>query len=178
MKNSYDIVKTITNKATEETVGQLRNKHTEGKDIELLCHKRRQARIDFINNPRDNDIKEHYRKLNKSVKKEIQKLESKITQMKNDFQNNNSYNIFKSVKELEGKPKKPIIIINDKQGNKQTNINKVLKCWEEHFKKHFDDDALNELHPNNDNENNPEPISQEEIKEMNTIPITFTYYSL
>ncbi len=177
----YDKFKTITNEATEETVGQLRNKHTEGlgKDVELLCHKRRQARIDFINNPRD--IEEQYRTLNKSVKKEIQKfksqkLESKITQMENDFQNNNSNNLFKTVKELEGKPKKPIITINDKQGNKQTKqtINKVLKCWEKHFKEHlnkkfpFDDDALNELHPNNENENNPEPISQEEIKKSIT----------
>ena len=74
----YDKFKTITNEATEETVGQLRNKHTEGlgKDVELLCHKRRQARIDFINNPRDNEIKEQYRTLNKSVKKEIQKFKS------------------------------------------------------------------------------------------------------
>ena len=41
---------------------------------------------------------------------------------------------------------------------------------QEHFKEHlnkkflFDDNVSNELHPNNENENNLEPISQEEIK--------------
>ena len=82
----YDKFKTTTNKATEETVGRLRNKRTEGlgKDVEMLCQQRRQARIDFINHPRDLHIKERYRTLNNSVNREIrkfisQKLESKVS---------------------------------------------------------------------------------------------------
>ena len=90
--------------------------------------------------------------------------------MEMDFRKNNSYNLFKSVMELTGRPRKSIVMINDKQGNKQTNINKVLKCWEEHFKEHlnkkfpYENNALHELEQNEDNDFDTKQISEEEIK--------------
>ena len=57
--------------------------------------------------------------------------------MEQDFQQNNSYNLFKTVKELEGIPKKTIHAVIHKQGKKLTDINSVLKCWKEHFQEHL-----------------------------------------
>ena len=91
--------------------------------------------------------------------------------MEMDFRKNNSYNLFKSVMELTGRPRKSIVMINDKQGNKQTNINKVLKCWEEHFEEHlnnkklpYENNALHELEQIEENVFDTEQISEEEIK--------------
>ena len=47
---------------------------------------------------------------------------------------NNSHNLFKHVREIEGKGKKPISMVKDKSGNTHTNKDEVLKCWQEHFK--------------------------------------------
>ena len=43
--------------------------------------------------------------------------------MEQDFHQNNSYNLFKTVKELEGIPKKTIHAVIDKQDKKLTDIN-------------------------------------------------------
>ena len=90
--------------------------------------------------------------------------------MEQDFHQNNSYNLFKTVKDLEGAPKKTIHTIIDKQGKKQTNINKVLKCWEEHFQQHLNKEfphhqsTIDEISVSNQPDIPLEPISKEEIQ--------------
>ena len=90
--------------------------------------------------------------------------------MEQDFHKNNSYNLFKTVKDLEGAPKKTIHTIIDKQGKKQTNINKVLKCWEEHFQQHLNKEfphhqsTIDEINVSNQPDIPLEPISKEEIR--------------
>ena len=127
----YEKFKTETNKVTSDIVGLKRSKGTEGlgKDTELLCKNRRKARLDFIKDPDNVVVKERYRSLNKAVKREIKlfkkkKLDSKIQQMERDLCNNNSYNLYKNVGELEGRSRKPI---NSSTINKVTNKPKLMK---------------------------------------------------
>ena len=119
----YEQFKNETNRITESLVGIKRNPKTEGlgKDVEDLCKQRRNARLVCLKDPNNANARETYKSLNKLVKRGIKtfkkkKLEHKI-----------SYNLFKSVKELEGIPKKIIHTVTDKQGKKLTNINSVLK---------------------------------------------------
>ena len=64
-------------------------------------------------------------------------MEKRIEQLEVDFKQNNSHNLFKAVKEMEGKPRKVLNAVKDKDGKKHTNARKVLKCWEEHFDSHL-----------------------------------------
>ena len=95
------------------------------------------------------------------------------TQDPNDgtrFPPNNSYNLFKSVKELEGIPKKNIHTVTDKQGKKLTNINSVLKRWKEHFEEHLNKEfphheaAIDEINENNHGDEPLDPITKDEVR--------------
>ena len=172
----YKKFKYETNGITESIAGIKRNPKTEGlgKEVENLCKQRRNARLVHIKDPNNFNARETYKSLNKIVKRETKnfkkkKLEQKIQAMEQDFHKNNSYNLFKTVKDLEGAPKKTIHTIIDKQGKKQTNITEVLKCWEEHFQQHLNKEfshhlsAIDEINVSNQPE--PlEPISKEEIQ--------------
>ena len=48
--------------------------------------------------------------------------------MEHVFHQNNTYNLFETVTELEGIPKNTFHTVIDKQGNKHKNIAKVCKC--------------------------------------------------
>ena len=65
--------------------------------------------------------------------------------MEQDFHQNSSYNLFKTVKELEGISKKTIHAVIEKQGEKLTDINSLSKCWKEHFQEY-----LNKEFPHNE----------------------------
>ena len=86
--------------------------------------------------------------------------------MEKYFQYNNSFNLFKTVRELKGKPRKPMNSVIDKNGNKQTNTKNVLQVWKEHFENHLNnsfphnEDALDNI-PNAPEtfENCPPPTS-------------------
>ena len=58
---------------------------------------------------------------------ESKSLDRKIKQQEDDYAKSNRFNLFKIVKELELKLKKILNLVLDKNGNKQANINKVLK---------------------------------------------------
>ena len=73
----------------------------------------------YIKDPNSTNARKTYKSLNKIVKREIkvfkkEKLEHKIQLMEQDFHQNNSYNLFKTVKELEGTSKKTIHAVIDK----------------------------------------------------------------
>ena len=92
--------------------------------------------------PHQTPVSFTYKALNKIVKQEIKvfkkkKLEHKIQLMEQDFHQNNSYNLFKTVKGFEGIPKKTIHAVIDKQGKKLTDINSVLKYWKERVQEHL-----------------------------------------
>ena len=147
----YKQFKNITNKTTEDVVGFRKRKPVIGmpQEIEELCKKRRETRLKMLNNPNNTIIRDQYRHLNKEVKKEtkackLKEIEKKVEQMEEDFKKNNSHNLFKMVKELEGKPKKCFSVVKDKAGNKLTDKGKVLKCWEEHFNKHLNTEFSHE----------------------------------
>ena len=76
-------------------------------DTAELCEKRRAARIQFIANSNSRTHKERYEKLNKDVKAAVKKvkqdnLEKIVCSLEQDFINNNSKNLFKTVREPEG----------------------------------------------------------------------------
>lgn len=50
-----------------------------------------------------------------------------MKQLEDDYVKKNSFNLFKTVRQLEGKAKKSLNIVLNKDGNKQASINKVLK---------------------------------------------------
>ena len=78
-------------------------------------------------------------------------LEQKVEQLEDDFHHNRSHNLFKTVREMEGKPKKPLNIVKDKKGEIHTNTAEVLNCWEDHFSQHLNTEfphdpiAINEI---------------------------------
>ena len=122
------------------------------------CEKRREARKNMLKNPSNAEMRKVYSKLNKEVKKAVKvaknkNFESKIKQLENQYQKNDSHNLFKTVKELEGKPKKRLSMVKDETGAKHFQMGKVLKLWEEHFEKHLntsfehDENALQSLEP-------------------------------
>ena len=173
----YEQFKNETNRITESLVGIKRNPKTEGlgKDVEDLCKQRRNARLVYLKDPNNTNARETYKSLNKLVKRGIKtfkkkKLEHKIQMMEQDFYQNNSYNLFKSVKELEGIPKKAIHTVTDKQGKKLTNINSVLKRWKEHFEEHLNKEfphheaAIDETNENNHRDEPLDPITKDEVR--------------
>ena len=80
--------------------------------------------------------------MNLIVKKEIKKakriqLDEKIRKHKDDFRKNDSYNLFKSVRELKGTPRKSLMVINNQNADKRTRTDEVLKIFKEHFEQHL-----------------------------------------
>ena len=121
-----------------------------------LCEKRRAARIKLIQNPRYEFHQETYRKLNKEVKKVVKRiktenLQKKVLSLEEDFKTNNSRNLFKTVRELEGHKRKSLTMVKDRQGKKHSQLHEVMVCWEDHFKMHLntafphDPDAILEI---------------------------------
>ena len=173
----YDQFKNETNKITESIISIKRNSKTEGlgKEVEDLCKQRRNARLMYIKDPKNTNARETYKLLNKIVKREIKvfkkkKIEHKIQLMELDFHQNNSYNLFKTVKELEGTLKKTVHAVIDKQGKKLTDINSVLKCRKEHFQEHLSkgfphhESAKDGINKNNQPDIPLEPITKEEVQ--------------
>ena len=172
----YNKFRDTTNEITKDTVGFKRGKQLEGMPLEVeeKCRQRRLARLKMLNHPENEQAKQGYKKINKEVKNAVKKcksqlLEKKVEQLEDDFKKNNSYNLFKSVREIEGKKKKTLNVVKDKNGKKITNTEKVLKCWEEHFNTHlnttfpYDPGATDNISdPENITEGNP--ISLEEIR--------------
>ena len=64
-------------------------------------------------------------------------LEQLVESMEEDFKRNNTHNLFKNVRRLEGKKKKPISAFKDTTGNIHTNTNVILDCWKKHFETHL-----------------------------------------
>ena len=168
-----------TKRITKRTMDIMRNPKIKGlgKYVENLCKQERDARLAYIKDPKNTNTKESYKSFNKVVKKETKILQKKISEqntrlMEYDFHQNNSCNLFKTVKELERIPQSTMHIVIDKYGNKHTNINKVLKCWKDHLQEHLSkcfshqQSAVDKIYENN-NPNQPiETITKEEIRRI------------
>ena len=75
---------------------------------------------------------QEYRKVIRIVKKEVKKakwiqLDEKIQKLEDDFRKNYSHNLFKSVGELEGNPRKSLMVIKTKMQIKGLKQMKFLK---------------------------------------------------
>ena len=66
----------------------------------------------------------------KKVKRK--QIDEKIKKLKDDFNRNDSYNLFKSVRKLEGRPKKNLKLVKNQKKDKSTKT-EALKIWEKHF---------------------------------------------
>ena len=109
--------KTSPTKLLLQTVSTQKRKNVEGMPIETtaLCNDRRKARLAMLTDPSTKN-KDTYRKLNREEKNAVRciknlSLEKKISQLEEHFQINESHHLFKSVRELEGKPKKSLFAV-------------------------------------------------------------------
>ena len=173
----YKRFKDKANQITKEVVVYKRHKQVDGlpQNIEVACKERREIRLKMLKHNDDQDIKEQYKTKNKEVKIAVikhkkQQLEKKVEKMESDYQQNNSHNLFKIVREIEGKPRKTLNAVKDKQGVKHTIQEEVLIIWKEHFENHLntefphDSKALEDI-PEHEFENDlPLEISIEEIR--------------
>ena len=81
---------------------------------------------------------QEYTKVNRTVKKEVKKakrkqVDEKIKKLEDDFKKNDSHSLFKSVSELEGKPKKSLMVAKNQKKYKSTKAEEVLKIWKKTF---------------------------------------------
>ena len=173
----YTPFKETTNQITQETVGLKGRKRVAGlsPEVEIACERRRKARIEMLHNPADKVMAEQYKELNKVVKTAVKEqkaknLQAQIEELEADFKSNNSHNLFKSVREMEGKSKKVYNAIRDRDGVMHTNTAEVLQCWKNHFEQHLntefphDPDAMAEI-PGGRWETNPQTeVTKEEIE--------------
>lgn len=94
----------------------------------------------MLRNPAAASIREVYKTLNKRIKHEIQVhkpkcLDQKIKQLQDDYVEKSNFNLSNMIRELDRKPKISLNMVIEKNGNKQVNINKVLKTWKQDFEK-------------------------------------------
>ena len=139
----YNSFKNMTNDVTKETVGLRKRKSVERLSMEEaeLCSQRRKARSSMLNNPSTQNC-ETYRNLNKQVKAAVRKvkaqqLQDKVITLEEQFRKNDSYSLFKTVKELEGKPKKSMSVIKDDENVKHFQTDEIVELWKDHFKTHL-----------------------------------------
>ena len=59
------------------------------------------------------------------------------TKLEDDFQKKNSHSLFKTVRELEDKPRKNVPAMKGADGKRTTNPTEVLEIWRKHFKNHL-----------------------------------------
>ena len=144
IEDLYSQFKNAPNNVTEKVVGFRKSKMVKGlpHSVEQLCDERRKSRQLLLNDTQSDALKMQYKDLNKRVKSEIKahkrkNLDCKVEELEASFRENDSFNLFKAVKDLENKPRKSLSAVKDKQGKTHTNKTKILKCWEEHFKAHL-----------------------------------------
>ena len=83
---------------------------------------------------------------------------------------NNTHNLFKTVRELENRPRKSLNVVQDKNGIKKFDINEVLECLKTHFQSHLnkkfphDTEATSTIEEPVAIEENMPQISIEEVK--------------
>ena len=134
VETMYNGFKEATNSTTERTVVFQKREEVEGlpRSIEEACEQRRRARIKMVSNPLRAEKRALYKAANKVVKAAMKApkqkaLECKIKQLELDHKHN-SHNLFRTVRELEGKPRKPMSAVKEKQGNIHKDNKEVLKC--------------------------------------------------
>ena len=64
----------------------------------------------------------------RSEKKKKKKLDEKIKKLRDDFKKIDLHNLFRSVHELEGKPKKRLLVVKNQKKVESAKQNKFLKC--------------------------------------------------
>ena len=134
--------------------------------------------MQMLKSPRYHANRQSYQDINRRVKRAVkvlkeENMENKIKKMEADFIENNSRNLFKTVRELEGKPKKSLLTVKDVHGDTHNELEEVLKCWEDHFNRHLNTEfnhnsaVINELIvPNDRKSTEPEPSKEEIRKEI------------
>jgi len=156
----YELFRDATNETTKEVVGYRKRKSVEGLSAEQveLCELRRTARREMLNSPQNNQKKENYKKLNREVKQavknaKIRSFERKVENLEDQHRKNDSFNLFNTVRSLEGKQKKSLSVVKNDIGEKVVHPKEVLDLWKEHFEAHLntsfphDINAINDLEP-------------------------------
>ena len=127
LDDCYNKFVDTVNRVTEETVGFRKQKALDGLSNETiaLCEKRRGLRKIIISSERSRASNiDEYKEVNRLVKRAVKqtkrrRLERKILKLENDFRKNDSHELFKAVRELEGKPRKSLMAVKNKDGEKK-----------------------------------------------------------
>ena len=95
----YIKFKKIVHTAAEKEINEIPGLSSEVKD---LCAQRRSAKIMMLQNQFNEEYTNNYRELNKIIKSEVKKqknnnLSDKISEMEENFKNNNTHKLFKQV---------------------------------------------------------------------------------
>lgn len=111
-------------------------------EVAELCKKKRKARLNFVKKITSFDYQERYQNLNKQVKNAVKKikeenLEKKMSKLKEDFQKCNYTNLFRAVRELEGRSRKSLTTGKDQKDNWHGEVNNVMEYWKELFGGHL-----------------------------------------
>ena len=154
-------------------------------ETKALCEKRRSLRKKVINSKESHAATiQEYRKVNRIVKKDVKKakriqLDGKIRKLEDDFRKNDLHNLLKSVRELERKPIKSLMVIKNQNADKRTQTDEVFKIWEEHFEQHLNTKFLHkesilqsipETMPGTEQSTEELIISQEETTKAISLP--------
>jgi hypothetical protein len=141
-----------------------------------MSGKRREARKEILKHPTSIEKRAKYRILNKGVKNAVRKTKThsfneKVKLIEEQYKNHDSHNLFKNVREMEGKPKKSLSAVKDSNGQKHFQLDKVLVLWKEYFENHLntsfehDINALDTLTPIQTEAHIPEPeVSKDEVR--------------
>ena len=113
LENLYSKFVKVTNDVTEKVVGRRKRIAIQDmtEETAVICEERRSARRALMSAPANSTLRKQYNDLNKQVKRVVRKekttqLENKIKKLEDDYKNNKSNNLFRTVRELEGKAKK------------------------------------------------------------------------
>ncbi|XP_008483671.1 craniofacial development protein 2-like [Diaphorina citri] len=179
VESIWDRFKHATQNAASDTLGNKKHRKADWFDesdelIEEALKKKRDEFNKFLANPHPNQRKK-YVSARKKCQKEVRHIKEKWWIKKTEelqaYMNvNDSFNLYRSIKEVVGPTKKSLNIIEDKQGVSLKKKNEQLARWKDHFENllnqeaqiDFDNleiklNATNDLLPNDD------PPSQLEI---------------
>ncbi|XP_008486019.1 uncharacterized protein LOC103522702, partial [Diaphorina citri] len=146
--------KEATIKAASDILGTKKYKKADWFDesdslIEEALKKKREAHNNYIAAP-SSTMKKKYISARKKCQKEVRRIKEKWWTQKTDelqamMNTNDSFNLYRSIKEVIGPTKKALNIIEDSQGIALKDKNQQLSRWKEHFDNLLNQDTHIEL---------------------------------
>ncbi|KAI5731590.1 hypothetical protein M8J77_012944 [Diaphorina citri] len=129
-------IRNVANKTLKKR--KRKNKIWFNEECSRKVEERAQARLAWLNNRENNELKENYYRTRKETQKLLKQKKREhfnniLTEAQDDFQNHRSRQLHQKVKKATNNYKKRELFVKDKQGNILTNENDISKRWMEYF---------------------------------------------